>query len=101
MRLIDKEKLLEAINEIPCGECDGPGLDECYACVLGRVRTAPSVDAVPVVHGEWTTKRTLQHDGEYYCSRCGFEAFWSWRRDAQSLTNFCPNCGADMRGEDK
>lgn len=46
MILIDKEKLLEAIDEIPCGECDGPGLDECYACVVGRVRTAPAVNAV-------------------------------------------------------
>lgn len=46
MILIDKEKLLEAIDEIPCGECDGPGLDECYACVVCRVRTAPAVNAV-------------------------------------------------------
>lgn len=43
MILIDKDKLLEAIDEIPCGECDGHGLDECYACVVGRVRTAPVV----------------------------------------------------------
>lgn len=60
-----------------------------------------TTDAVPVVHGEWITKRTLQHDGEYYCSVCEFEAFWSWRRDVQSLTNYCPNCGAKMDGERK
>ena len=35
-------------------------------------------------------------DYEYKCSECGFHLFlWS------NLTNYCPNCGADMReGQD-
>lgn len=68
-----------------------------FTGIIAAIDNAPTIDAKPVVHGEWTTKRTHQHDGEYYCSCCEFEAFWSWRRDVQSLTNFCPNCGADMR----
>ena len=44
--------------------------------------------------GEWIESRT---GNEYWiCSECGFssEAF-----GANILYRFCPNCGADMRGE--
>ena len=43
-------------------------------------------------HGEWIQKST---GGEsfYTCSRCGFIA---WEHED---TNYCPNCGADMRGK--
>ena len=50
----------------------------------------PVVDAVPVVHGHWTTKRSLTHDGEWYCSNCEYEptVFEDYK--------YCPNCGAKM-----
>lgn len=46
-----------------------------------------SVEAVPVVHGEW------KHKSHAFvcCSECG-NIIERLRR-----TNFCPNCGADMR----
>ena len=46
--------------------------------------------------GEWVNKRTMQHDGEFYCSKCEFE-LESFIQGA--FYNFCPNCGADMRKE--
>ena len=40
------------------------------------------------------------HDGTFYwfrqCNNCGFEREDC---DCKKDTNFCPNCGADMRGE--
>lgn len=54
----------------------------------------PIVDAVPVVHGEWEYQWF-----DSVCSNCGYI------NKADSVTrirddhNFCPNCGADMRGE--
>lgn len=42
--------------------------------------------------GHWTTKRTLQHDGEWYCNQCEYEP------TVFENTPFCPNCGAKMRG---
>lgn len=47
-------------------------------------------------HGDWQ----FETDGrgncwvEYECSECGFH-------NKGSKSDFCPNCGADMRGEDK
>ena len=42
--------------------------------------------------GEWITTRTFMHDGEFYCSKCKCDAPQNER------WNFCPNCGAKMRG---
>lgn len=42
--------------------------------------------------GHWTTKRTIQHDGEWYCDRCDYEP------TVFEDTPFCPNCGAKMEG---
>lgn len=40
--------------------------------------------------GEWITTRTLKHDGNPYCSNCDEETIIRY--------NFCPNCGAKMKG---
>ena len=43
--------------------------------------------------GEW--KIMSDRYGQYYaCSVCGYDRSYSY------TFNFCPNCGADMRGED-
>lgn len=44
-----------------------------------------SKDVVEVKHGEW-----LEDSGNIACSKC--HTIWLYRR-----TDFCPNCGADMR----
>ena len=62
--------------------------------ILGIIDEAPTVDAVEVVHGEWV----VCGDGEYVpfmCSACGKTTSWYHAQTA----NYCPNCGADMRGE--
>ena len=48
--------------------------------------------------GEWMFKDDDIFAGEYFCSICNERAevdlYGEW-----VLTNFCPNCGADMRKE--
>ena len=51
-----------------------------------------------VVHGRWVDEYKGQFaNKKYICSVCGNRANsddWKW-----VLSPYCPNCGADMRGE--
>ena len=54
----------------------------------------PSGKEVPfrkVKHGKWHGRKSSFNDIYYLCSLCG--------GDSSFKANFCPNCGADMRGE--
>jgi hypothetical protein len=71
------------------------------------IATAPTIDAVPVVHGRW------EHNdlGHTYCSKCherlpfmhcyteepcsDYEEEWD---EEIPETRYCPNCGAKMDG---
>jgi hypothetical protein len=74
-----------------------------------KLKELPTADVAEVRHGEWV-------DG--HCTECGEEAMCStfdeaiydydWEENLQyshtethveyHLTDYCPNCGADMRG---
>ena len=58
-----------------------------------QIDNAPTVEAKPVVHGEW---KHLGGD-EWYCSECCHVIFTegSWEKPKKK---FCEECGADMRG---
>lgn len=55
-----------------------------------------ALQAEPVRHGEWEDEiMDMFNNGEQFgscfrCSECGY--------DTLSKYNYCPNCGADMRG---
>lgn len=40
-----------------------------------------------------------EYAGVYRCSKCDEIAPRDWKHHKQVLSNFCPNCGADMRGK--
>lgn len=62
--------------------------------VLSMVADVPAADVAPVVPGEWG------FDGiSWTCSECGEYALLN-KRGAAVKSNFCPNCGADMRTGD-
>lgn len=63
---------------------------------IERIRNAPTVDAVPVVHARWIDSR--QRVSFYMCSACKsgvkeHQPFYS------NVWKYCPNCGARMDGE--
>ena len=87
MRLVDADALLVRMRFRK--SCIGRPSDP--VCL---VEDAPTIDAAPVVHGHWTTHRTIEHDGEWYCSACGFEPM------VFDNTPYCGNCGAKMDGDD-
>ena len=60
--------------------------------VLEYLDEVPAADFRPVVRGEWTLfGRRGIYGVMYECSAC--------HAKYDGITNFCPNCGADMRKE--
>lgn len=49
-------------------------------------------------HWEKTPKAVMGEGYMWYCDKCGHEVYQDSSRDYPS-ENFCPHCGADMRGE--
>jgi len=66
--------------------------------VLGTINTQPTADVKLVVRGEWindgvwTDMYTTDEYPVYKCSACENTVMGTG-------FDFCPNCGADMRGE--
>lgn len=54
----------------------------------------PSADVVEVRHGKWVEIKGVLHplETDGICTECGYETGF------YNFFNFCPNCGADMRG---
>ena len=56
---------------------------------------APTIDAVPVVHGRWVSKDSRYPFSWRYCSECGYHVTASMARNYKG----CPICLARMDGE--
>ena len=60
---------------------------------LDKAKQAPTVDAVPVVHGRWIDT-DYKPDIYCKCSVCGRRVY-----AYDDGYNYCPNCGARMDGD--
>ena len=84
---IEREAAINAVYE---AYADGES-------ALDALIALPAADVRPVVRGKWTLGHLPSTSGGSYavvqCSECNSQ-FPIWR------TNFCPNCGADMREVD-
>ena len=69
--------------------------------VLSVLRTTPTVDAVPVVHGEWIETEMGYDDYAWVCTVCGEPWVLNAGTPSENDMNYCPNCGAKMDGERK
>ncbi len=57
--------------------------------LLRIINEQPTIEAVPVVHGEWIS---LEPEiGLFECSLCGHKIL-------RAKCNYCPDCGAMMKG---
>lgn len=104
MRLIDADAFRKVIH---CEYSDDLG-------ILEKIDQAPTIktftledieaqyrkgmkkgmeEAIP--QGEWI--RDFNMDKAPVCSECGEEAWYKEYRGWVTKSNFCPNCGADMR----
>lgn len=87
MRLIDKGIAYNVLSEYyrHTGVLQYMALRE----ALDRV---PVVDAEPVRYGHWIGIDDEPHE-VWECDRCGYTY------ESEHRYNYCPHCGADMRGE--
>ena len=99
-RLIDADELIEIAHEMIQEDPDAFNGGYSYdAVTVEEINEAPTVEAVPVVHGEWILVSTNQPCDSYKCNKCGI-VLSLWATDMKGMNyyrNFCPNCGADMR----
>ena len=99
-RYIDAEILLDAMRHITLGETD---VARSEMKIVHYICHMPHIDDVREnvrgewidcgVHGDWAWE-TDGHGNCWHiwkCSQCGYKT--------EQCSNYCPNCGADMRGE--
>lgn len=66
-----------------------------YCVLFDEIDTMPASNVQPVKHGEWEKKSTV---GVFRCSLC--QHIFMLGADEIDEYHFCPNCGADMRGDE-
>jgi hypothetical protein len=99
MRSIDADALMKKV----CGncqrnDCTPDATDTVYGCMFAEsINQMPTIEP-KVRHGRWIpTEYDSYADGapvwdKWECSECGHEH----RGEEDTLTLFCPNCGAKM-----
>ena len=91
--LMSKEKQIEEITELICnlydnGKCTINGFICDHNCEYKRrAEHLYNADYRKQSEGEWLQ----DFDGDYYCPFCAHYP--------KEIINFCPNCGAKMKGE--
>ena len=90
MRLIDADALANYAN------------NQIVGITANDIMRFPTVDAEPVKYGRWIP---TEYDGyvdgapvwdKWECSECSYEH----SGEEDTLTSFCPDCGARMDGDD-
>ena len=88
---VSRDAVCNIVNDIrDCISVEG------YWAILERLKKLPSVTVRQT--GEWIEKEGYDGDVYYDCSVCGESWTTIEGTPWDNGMNFCPNCGADMRG---
>ena len=97
---ISRQAVVDLVEELETQRLKGD-IDLLYAPMIKGVRALPSAQPQRI-KGRWLKKESVGRwdDTLWECSECG-----CLHRDnvfcISGDFNFCPNCGADMRGDEK
>lgn len=92
--LIKRKKVIELIKN---SYYDLANSEDDMWAMVADVEKLPVIDAVPVRHGRWVGNErhtSCSICGQTYCVPDGQEEHLD-----MTFYKYCPNCGADMRGE--
>ena len=88
------------VDDLGVGRCSKDVLPAAYCAgwngLLGLIANAPTVDAVPVVHGRWIEKSAPARKIYFECSHCGAQE----NKHTAIKGYYCWRCGAKMDGGD-
>ena len=94
---ISRSELIERLVEL-IERAESPYLKRGIRWAIGYAQSAPSV--VPSrAEGEWQITEAYPHN--VYCSECHkrfAQTHWGVWEDGSLPRNYCPNCGAKMKG---
>jgi hypothetical protein len=113
-RLIDANRAFEKADEVTFMGFHAEERKRHFMDLVSVILDCPTVDAVEVKHGRWLFDSNTER---YFCSVCNEQALSTSNDEPvydydseenlryshtetifeEHLTNYCPNCGADMR----
>lgn len=101
--LISRTAIAEEVGQLKSiiKECTNTDYYKGYVCALsgveGMIAQQPTIDAVPVVRGNW---ERVSDSPKIYIRRCSVCSRDSYTCFSERDYNFCPWCGAKMDGAD-
>ena len=96
---ISRQAAIEALGEKPLAWTEGEyelGLQNQWQSDVDALNGLPSAQPERKT-GHWI--KTARWGRVYYCDQCRNYLDFDGVNVGRGSTNFCPNCGADMRGE--
>lgn len=99
MKEQNEKQAIEKMAALMDGACDVIPLGECYTVDCNKCKAALLYNAGfrKQSVGEWQELDICAED--MYCSVCGAIAPVDCEKEKFYKSNFCPNCGARMKGE--
>lgn len=101
MELIDRKELIDRIVKNYCDGCDDYNGLRCRACptddAIQDIEDAPTIDAVPVRHGEWIVHTEVKNIYGGICVECPVCGDHFVVLNV-SDEKYCRSCGTKMDG---
>ena len=98
--LISRQAAIDEITEYGSGNTTYMSVAELKRRIEQLPSAQPERNRGKWIYGE--DNSGTGRDG-WFCSECGHFEMWDYSEDMKSaelnLPKYCPNCGADMRGE--
>lgn len=106
----DVYDIMESIEQLPSAQPNGDtisrraAIDAVWNNNITRDEIMAELERLPSApdsrqRGEWVEIKDYNGDVHYQCDQCGNEFILIDGTPKENNYNFCPNCGADMRGD--